>query len=244
MIQSESVDKLQEALSKAQGEIKGAKKDSTNPHFKAKYADLESTWEACRAPLSKYGLSVSQWVFGEHGKIGVTTQLGFADQWMRSSVEMDMSQASNPQIAGSIITYLRRYSLQAAVGIAPEDDDANAASPKPAAEPSPATTPAAAPGPGAKQAQAPFPLLGADALRQKLNNYAADAADVGKYPKAKDAIFAWTKYVKDGVEKGFYSVASMKHEWQLKAAIIKAEADLGVIPDEDEPPVEDMDIPF
>jgi len=133
MIHSESIAKLAEALSKAQGAIKGAKKDSVNPHFKAAYADLESTWDACREPLSKNGLSVIQFPYSRDGKIGIDTMLLHdSGEWIKGEIEVRMTQDTNPQVAGSIITYLRRYSLQGAVGISPADDDANIASPKPA----------------------------------------------------------------------------------------------------------------
>ena len=60
MIHSEQINELGAALAKAQGLIEGAKKDSANPFFKSKYADLASVWEACRKHLSDNGLSVTQ----------------------------------------------------------------------------------------------------------------------------------------------------------------------------------------
>lgn len=131
MERSESIAKLAEALSKAQGEIEGAKKGKENPHFRSKYADLDSTWEACRRPLSAHGLSVVQLPFDCDGKIGVETILMHSSgEWIKGNISVKMTQETNPQNAGSILTYLRRYSLQGAVGIAPEDDDGNAASGK------------------------------------------------------------------------------------------------------------------
>jgi hypothetical protein len=125
---SDSIAKLAEALSKAQGEIEGAKKDSENPFFKSKYADLASVWEACREPLSKNGLSVSQFpVESESPGITLVTVL------MHSSGEYIISSYSVPckpdaQNVGLALTYMRRYALAAAVGIYAEDDDGNAAS--------------------------------------------------------------------------------------------------------------------
>src|SRR6478736_6476225 len=52
---------LMTALAKAQGEVKGAKKDSENPHFKSSYADLASVWDAIREPFAKHGLAIMQW---------------------------------------------------------------------------------------------------------------------------------------------------------------------------------------
>ena len=60
MNQSESIAALAAALSKAQASITGALKDSANPFFKSKYADLASCWDACRKPLTDNGLAVIQ----------------------------------------------------------------------------------------------------------------------------------------------------------------------------------------
>jgi len=58
MQRSESIAALAAALSKAQATMTSAKKDSTNPHFKSRYADLASIWDACREPLTKNGLAI------------------------------------------------------------------------------------------------------------------------------------------------------------------------------------------
>src|SRR5690348_4537152 len=75
---SGDVGKLFAALAKAQGAIKGALKDSTNPHFKSKYADLESTWEACRKPLSENGFAIVQSPYTSNGDVGIVSILGHA----------------------------------------------------------------------------------------------------------------------------------------------------------------------
>jgi len=125
--QSAQLNELAAALAKAQGQIEGAKKDSLNPHFKNKYADLASVWDACRAALSSNGLAVIQ-LPGSAGKdVMVTTLLLHSSgQFIRSRYVMPVSQPG-PQGVGSAITYARRYSLAAMVGVAPEDDDATAA---------------------------------------------------------------------------------------------------------------------
>jgi len=116
------------ALSKAQAEIEGASKDSVNPHFKSKYADLASVWDACRGPLTKYGLSVVQLLAADGAKVTVTTMLLHSSgQWIKSELSMT-AQKNDPQGIGSCATYARRYSLSSMVGVAPEDDDGNAAS--------------------------------------------------------------------------------------------------------------------
>jgi hypothetical protein len=133
MNQSESIAKLSEALAKAQGVMEGASKDSSNPFFKSKYADLSSVWEACRKPLSDNGLSVvqtSEFIPEHSDMICIETMLCHSSgEWIRGRLAVKPVK-SDPQSAGSCITYLRRYSLQSIVGIAPEDDDGNAASGK------------------------------------------------------------------------------------------------------------------
>lgn len=124
---SELIADLAGALSKAQGEIKGAVKDSSNPFFKSSYADLSSIWNACREALSKNNLAVIQTAsMGEHG-VTVSTRLVHASgQWVEEDLTV-MPSKVDPQGIGSTITYLRRYALAAITGVAPEDDDANAA---------------------------------------------------------------------------------------------------------------------
>lgn len=140
---SASIAALAAALSKAQGEMEGAAKGNTNPHFKSKYADLASVWEACRGPLSKHGLSVLQPVSADGARVTVTTILAHSSgEWLEESLTMT-AQQNTPQGVGSAITYGRRYGLASMVGIAPEDDDGNAASGRPAQEPAQVAAPKA-----------------------------------------------------------------------------------------------------
>ncbi len=126
-MQSETIGELAKALAKAQGEIKGATKDAQNPHFRAKYADLASVWEACRGPLSANGLSVIQTTDGDGTNVEVITTLAHSSgQWIRGKLVMRPVKA-DPQGIGSALTYARRYSLAAMVGVAPEDDDGEGA---------------------------------------------------------------------------------------------------------------------
>jgi hypothetical protein len=129
MEKSESIGKLAEALAKAQGAIEGAKKDQANPFFRSKYADLSSVWEACRKQLSENGLAVMQTTCGsDPDTVTVETFLTHSSgEWIKSSLTMRPTK-SDPQGIGSCITYARRYALAAMVGVAPEDDDGNAAS--------------------------------------------------------------------------------------------------------------------
>lgn len=132
---SENINELATALSKAQGEMTSAKKDSINPHFKSKYADLSSVWDACREPLFKNGLAVIQITRHKEGKIEVVTMLTHSSgQWIKSFLPVIMTK-QDAQGLGSSLTYSRRYALSAIVGVAPDDDDGEASidrRPKPA----------------------------------------------------------------------------------------------------------------
>lgn len=124
---SEQINELAAALSKAQGEMGGAVKESANPFFKSKYADLASVRDAVREPFAKNGLSVVQSPSAEGARVCVETLLLHASgQWIRGTVSTT-AKDETPQSVGSAITYLRRYALQSFAGVAPEDDDAEAA---------------------------------------------------------------------------------------------------------------------
>lgn len=125
---SEQIDLLATALAKAQGEIEAASKDATNPHYKSKYADLASIWDAIREPLSKHGLSLVQMPYGApEQKIGIHTVLMHASgQWIAGDLSMPVPQFT-PQGIGSVITYLRRYTSAPMVGVVADDDDGESA---------------------------------------------------------------------------------------------------------------------
>ena len=129
MNKSESIAALAAALAKAQGTMKGAVKDSANPFFKSKYADLASVVEAIRAAFSANGLSYIQTVqSSELDEVRVETMiLHSSGEWISCGVLALPVSKNDAQGYGSALTYARRYSLSAAVGVAPEDDDGNAA---------------------------------------------------------------------------------------------------------------------
>ena len=125
---SDNIDKLAQALSKAQSEMKGAEKKSTNPFFNSGYADLHTVIEASLPHLTKYGLSVIQGNDGKPGEFYVTTMiLHESGQWIKSKLKMPVEKATAQSI-GSTITYGRRYGLSAMVGISQYDDDGNSVS--------------------------------------------------------------------------------------------------------------------
>ena len=133
MNQSDSIINLAIALSIVQGKLTYAIKDSNNPFFKSKYADLESVWDACRSLLSENGLAVMQFP-GEYydGTMHLTTILTHkSGEWIGQDMSVPVTKP-DAQGAGSALTYMRRYALAAVVGVVQADDDGNAASsPKP-----------------------------------------------------------------------------------------------------------------
>jgi hypothetical protein len=128
---SAETDKLFDALAKAQAEIETAEKDSENPHFNSTFANLASVWRACRAQLSKLGISITQWPIpaSRQGHVAMLTRVTLGDQWASSGMEMPVAAPGGPQQVGSSMTYLRRYMLSSVAGVAPDedDDDGNAA---------------------------------------------------------------------------------------------------------------------
>lgn len=125
---SEQINEIAEALAAAQSEIQNPSKSAENPFFKSKYADLAEVLSVVRPAFSKNGLSVVQMPYrSDDGAIGVTTMISHkSGQWMRGSLELPLQVAKNiNQDAGGTITYLRRYALAAAAGVAQEDADGN-----------------------------------------------------------------------------------------------------------------------
>jgi hypothetical protein len=116
---------IYKALSKAQSKMKGAVKDSTNPHFRSRYADLESVIDALKAPFAEAGLSYYQSV-SEDGQRLITTIAHESGETISGSVPLIIGK-NDMQGVGSAITYARRYGLAALAGVAQTDDDGNAA---------------------------------------------------------------------------------------------------------------------
>lgn len=125
---SPAVDALFPALHKAQGDMRGVAKDSTNPHFKNKYASLENVIDAAKGPLQASGLAFTQAPGAlVDGSIEVTTMLMHTSgQWLRSTLHVPLSKR-DPQGVGSAITYGCRYALMATLGLPPVDDDGESA---------------------------------------------------------------------------------------------------------------------
>ena len=127
MNKSDSLKELATALSKAQGEFQNAKRDKENPFFHSKYADLTSLWDICRPVLSKNGLSVAQGPSVNENHVTIKTLLMHnSGEWIESELILNADKPT-AQGVGSAITYGRRYSLAAMLGLV-ADDDGNEAS--------------------------------------------------------------------------------------------------------------------
>jgi hypothetical protein len=129
MKMSEKINELATALVVAQGLIQNPTKSVSNAFFKSKYADLAGVIDVCRPAFTEAGIAVIQAPSTtDDGSIAVTTTLVHTSgQWMSEQISMAIDpSAKNPaQAAGSLITYLRRYSLSAFANVAQEDDDGN-----------------------------------------------------------------------------------------------------------------------
>jgi hypothetical protein len=122
---------IAKALVKAQKEFGPALKTSTNPAFKSKYADLSAVIEAVIEALHNNGIYLMQNNHPSNDGVIVETVFIHESGETISSGQLLVPPPQNkhdPQGYGSALTYARRYSLMAACGIAPEDDDGNAAS--------------------------------------------------------------------------------------------------------------------
>lgn len=124
MRSSEQLNEIAAALAKAQAEIGTAAECGKNPHLNTRYATLTSVWDACRAALTKHGLSVVQGLEeGEGQQVRCATRLLHASgQWLESTFALPATKP-DPQQFGSAATYIRRYALAAMVGVAPAEDD-------------------------------------------------------------------------------------------------------------------------
>lgn len=125
---SQYIGKLAEALSAAQGKILNAPKTSENPHFRSKFSDLTEVWSACRVALSEAKIAVIQAPQFEGSEAWLETTLAHSSGEFITGRFPLRPTKNDMQGFGSALTYARRYSLAAMVGVTSEDDDGNAAS--------------------------------------------------------------------------------------------------------------------
>ena len=131
---SESILKISPALLKAQKSIKFAVKDSVNPHFRSKYADLSSVIEAIKEPLNDNGITFIQGYEESDTSLKLTTRLQHESGEFIESTNTIPLVKMDAQGYGSTATYARRYALAAITGLYQDDDDGNAGSAKPASD--------------------------------------------------------------------------------------------------------------
>ena len=123
------------ALVKAQKAFGPALKTSTNPHFRSRYADLSACVEAVVDSLNANGIYLLQKNYDcSDGVMVETVFVHESGEMLECGIVHFPAVKHDPQGYASALTYARRYSLMAACGIAPEDDDGNAASKKPKEE--------------------------------------------------------------------------------------------------------------
>ena len=179
MEKSESIKALAEALARAQAEMPPVPFNAVNPFLKNRFADLGSVISTVQPILAKHGLSVSQLPFGDGGIVGITTiLLHISGEWLSTSVSLPCAEEkgkSAAQVAGSIITYLRRYSLAAIIGAYSEEDADGNEPPKPIKKQAPP-----APAPLPQESKPSIRPLDANALKAMM------ARKVGAY-KGKSA---------------------------------------------------------
>lgn len=184
MKHSESIAALAAALAAAQADLRNPALDSTNPHFRSRFASLAGVRDTIQPALAKQGISVLQ-LLGqrENGMSCETVLMHKSGEWISGEVWMPATKP-DAQGFGSAATYARRYSLMAIVSVVgDEDDDGNAASQKP------------------KQAQQTItPTTGAidripaarQASLQSIVDSIVDAGDAGAIPEAYWAYSAVT----------------------------------------------------
>ena len=121
--QSDTIGKIAEALSKAQGKFKIAVKNKQNPHFRSSYASYESIREACQDALSNEGIAITHQMMISDGKRLMLTQLTHVSgEWLRSYLALPADKET-PQGIGSALTYGMRYSLSSMLCIPSGDSD-------------------------------------------------------------------------------------------------------------------------
>jgi hypothetical protein len=128
-MQSEHINELATALNKAQSEFSAVPKDSVNPFFKSTYAALPDVVQTATPVLTKYGLSISQFITYDDNIDCLTTYLLHeSGQYITHTMRLYLTK-SDPQSQGSAVTYARRYSYMSVLGlVADVDDDGNATS--------------------------------------------------------------------------------------------------------------------
>lgn len=114
---------LATALAAAQAEMVNPVKNATNPHFRSRYADLSAVRDAVIPVLARHGVATIQDIDQEEGLVRVRVVLMHGAEVREGPWASSRPRKDDPQAVGSVITYLRRYTLAATAGVAPDDDD-------------------------------------------------------------------------------------------------------------------------
>lgn len=214
---------LAQALSKMQGALTPAIKDASNPAFKSRYADLASVWDAIRKPLTDNGLSVTQQtdILDNGQMILVTTVWHTSGESLVARYPLLPAQ-NTIQAVGSCLSYARRYSISALLGVTQDDDDGNAASGNPGPDrdarssaPNPSKPPAAQ--------VSKKPAGGSAAPVDAAQAWAKQAAHALQDMRSADEVDAWVASAADKLDK-LKSVSPALHDSLMSIAITTHDA--------------------
>lgn len=125
---SPEINEIAKAMALAQSQMRPAIKDSTNPHYKSRYSDISSVWDSIRDPITSNGMTIWQDVTTQEKAVSVTTRIVHSSgQWVEFGPLSIPITKQDAHGVGSGVSYAKRYSLCAAVGVvsSDEDDDAN-----------------------------------------------------------------------------------------------------------------------
>ena len=196
---SEQINEIVTALAKAQAEMENAPMLSVNPAFKSKYADLASIRNATMPALTKHGLSLFQMTrLNGEGMLLVTRLAHSSGQWLEATYPLPL--VDRPHIMGSALTYARRYSWAALVGIAAEEDeDGNAAQE------------------GAKNG-APPPKRTRAEISEAANRKRQEYRDVEQDLLQIDSLAALDRYSREVLTPDFMAALGMK-QWAVEQKV-------------------------
>jgi len=129
MRNSDNINELAAALSKAQAQMRPAAKDLANSHFKNRYSTITAVWEVVREPITANGLTIWQDITTCDKTVSVTTKVvHVSGQWVEFGPLTIPLAKFDAQGVGSATSYAKRYALCAAIGVVSDDDDGEAAS--------------------------------------------------------------------------------------------------------------------
>ena len=196
MKHSDTLKELAGAMAKAQAEMPSVTMNAVNPFLKNKFADLGAVISTIRPVLASHGLSYSQLPYSEDGRVGVTTIIMHeSGEWIEETAALELSDEkgkSAAQVAGSIITYLRRYSLSAAFGLYADEDSDGSHTEQKKVQPAKVTAPSAPETDGTKMVV----VMAGDTIKHMVSAGIFDAEQAAAivlarlFPKQKKAPLA------------------------------------------------------